>query len=164
VGLVYLMIAAMICLGLAAPRAGATFLNVADAEELVDDRPKLFRSALFVIVAGLALLLLALARAPGFAEGVVAPGVAVVAIAILLLTSAATFPWMKYYDELDRQLGLEGGTWALLIACAIFFPWAALDAMGWSAPMTSIDVIAVLAASLIAGSFVVAGKRGMMVR
>ena len=56
--------------------------------------------------------------------------------------------------EFDRQLGLEGGSWAFLIACAILLPWAALDALGWNVSLSPIDVIAVLAASLIGGSFV----------
>ena len=164
VGLVYLLTTVMIGFGLAAPRAGARLLNVGDAEELLDDRPKLLRSALYMGWAGVTLMLVALARSPGFAAGPVAPGVALAALAVLLVGSVASFRWLRVYDEFDRQLGLEGGSWAFLIACAILLPWAALDALGWNASLSPIDVIAVLAASLIGGSFVAVGKRGMMVR
>lgn len=164
VGLIYLLMTAMIGFGLAAPRAGAKLLNVDDAEELADDRPKLLVSTLYMALAGLTLILIALARAPGFAGGVVAPGIALAALAILLLVSLLSYRWLRAYDEFDRQLGVEGGCWAFLIACAILLPWAALDALGWNVPLSAIDVISVLAASLIAGSFAAVGARGMMVR
>lgn len=164
VGLIYLLVTMMIGFGLAAPRAGAKLLNVDDAEELVDDRPKLLGSALYMGLAGLTLILIALARAPGFAAGPIVPGIAVAALAILLIASILSFRWLRVYDEFDRQLGIEGGSWAFLIACAILLPWGTLDALGWAVPLSSIDVISVLAASLIGGSFAAVGARGMMVR
>lgn len=164
IGLVFVLIAAMIGFGLAAPRAGAKVLNVGDAEELVDDRPKLLSSALYMGWIGVTLVLLAIARTPDFTGGIVAPGVALAALAILIVVSLLSYYWMRSYDEFDRQLGLEGASWAFLIAAAILLPWAAFDALGWNAPLGSLDVIAVLAVSLIAGSFVAVAKRGMMVR
>lgn len=164
VGLVYLLMTAMMAFGLVAPRAGAKLLNVDDAEELVDDQPKLIRSIFYMTVVGLALILLALARGPGFPEGVVAPGVGLGAVVALLLASLWSFGWMRYYDELDLQMGVEGGAWAFLIACGVLIPWAALDALGWGVSLTSIDVVTVLAVSLLLGCFVAIGKRGMMVR
>lgn len=164
VGLIYLLVTMMIGFGLAAPRAGAKLLNVDDAEELVDDRPKLLGSALYMGLAGLTLILISLAQAPGFANGPIVPGIAVAALAILLIASILSFRWLRVYDEFDRQLGIEGGSWAFLIACAILLPWGMLDALGWAVPLSSIDVISVLAASLIGGSFAAVGARGMMVR
>lgn len=164
VGLVFLLIGAMVGFGLAAPQAGAKVLNVGDAEELVEDRPKLLLSTLYMGWIGVTLALLALARTPDFTAGIVAPGVALAALAILLFASLLSYRWMRSYDEFDRQLALEGGAWAFLIACAVLLPWAAFDALGWNVPLGSLDVIAVLAASLIAGSFVAVAKRGMMVR
>lgn len=164
VGLIYLLVTIMIGLGLAAPRAGAKLLNVDDAEELVDDRPKLLGSALYMGLIGLTLILIALAQAPGFDLGPVAPGVALAALAVLLIASLLSFRWFRIYDEFDRQLGVEGGSWAFLIACAVLLPWGALGALGRAAPMSAIDVMSVLAASLMGGSFVAIGKRGMMVR
>ena len=164
IGLIFVLIGAMVGFGLAAPRAGAKVLNVGDAEELVEDRPKLLSSALFMGGIGATLLLLALARAPDFAAGIVAPGIAVAALAVLIVASLLSVYWMRSYDEFDRQLGLEGASWAFLIACAVLLPWAALGALGWAPPLGGLTVIAVLAASLITGSFVAVGKRGMMVR
>lgn len=164
IGILFVLISAMIGFGLAAPRAGAQVLNVGDAEELVEDRPKLLSSALYMGWIGVTLLLLALARTPDFAAGIVAPGVALAALAVLIAVSLLSWYWMRSYDEFDRQLGLEGASWAFLIACAVLLPWAAFDALGWNAPLASLDVIAVLAVALIAGSFVAVAKRGMMVR
>lgn len=164
VGLTYLLIAAMIGFGLMSPRAGAKVLNVEDAEELIDERPKLLRSALYMAILGLALMLLAIARAPGFAEGVVPATVALAAVLLVLLVSLVSTLWMKVYDELDWQIGLEGGAWAFLLAAGVLLPWAALDALGWNPPLGSLDVVTVLAVSLVAGSFIAVGKRGMMVR
>jgi hypothetical protein len=164
IGLVFVLVGAMVGFGLAAPRAGAKLLNVGDAEELVEDRPKLLSSALYMGWIGVTLLLLALARTPDFAAGIVAPGVALAALAVLMVVSLLSYTWMRSYDEFDRQLGLEGASWAFLIAAGVLLPWAAFDALGWNAPLASLDVIAVLAISLIAGSFVAVARRGMMVR
>lgn len=164
IGLVYLLIGVMIGLGLMVPRAGAKVLNVEDAEELVDARPKLLRSTLYMAVLGLALMLLAVARGPGFAEGLVPPFVALAAVALLLLLSLAWVFWMGGYDELDRQMGTEGAAWAFLLAAGVLFPWAALDAVGWNLPLRSFDVLTVLAVSLLGGSFIAVGKRGMLMR
>lgn len=164
IGLVFVLVGAMVGFGLAAPRAGAKVLNVGDAEELVEDRPKLLSSALYMGWIGVTLVLLALARTPDFAAGIVAPGVALAALAVLMVVSLLSYTWMRSYDEFDRQLGLEGASWAFLIAAGVLLPWAALDALGWNAPLGPLDVIAVLAISLIAGSFVAVAKRGMMVR
>lgn len=163
-GVMYLLIAVMIGLGLAAPRTGAKVLNVDDAEELVDERPKLIRSILYMAVLGAALMLLGVARSPDFAAGLVAPGVALAAMALLFLLSLVSFLWMKYYDELDRQMGLEGGAWAFFLSAGVLLPWAALDALGWNARLNALDVITVLSVSLLAGSFIAVGRRGMMVR
>lgn len=164
IGLVFVLIGAMVGFGLAAPRAGAKVLNVGDAEELVEDRSKLLSSALYMGWIGVTLVSLALARTPDFAAGIVAPGVALAALAVLMVASLFSYTWMRSYDEFDRQLGLEGASWAFLIAAAVLMPWAACDALGWNAPLGPFDVIAVLAVSLIAGSFVAVAKRGMMVR
>ncbi|WP_260581047.1 hypothetical protein [Sphingopyxis sp. PET50] len=51
----------------------------------------------------------------------------------------------------------------MLLGWLVLVPWAAAAAFGWAA-LTAIDVIAVLAATLLLGSFVAIGKRGMMVR
>lgn len=164
IGLVFLLVGAMVGFGLAAPRAGAKLLNVGDAEELVEDRPKLLSSALYMGWIGVTLVSLALARTPDFAAGIVASGVALAALAVLIVASLLSYYWMRSYDEFDRQLGLEGASWAFLIAAGVLLPWAGFDALGWNASLGPFDVIAVLAISLIAGSFVAVAKRGMMVR
>lgn len=164
IGLVYILIAAMTGFGVVAPQAGAKLLNVEDPEELVEERAKLGRSALYMMIAGITLVLIALARAPGFADGPVAPAVAMIAVGCLLLFSIFTYRWMRLFDELDWQIGIEGGSWAFMIAFAILLPWSAIGTFGWSAAPTPIDMLTILASSLIGGSFIVAAKRGLMVR
>lgn len=161
-GLIYLLIAAIIGFGLAAPRAGAKVLNVQDAEDLVDQRPKLLVSLLYMAVLGLALMLLALARGPGFAGGPVPSAVALAGMAVLLAASLASILWMRVYDELDRQMGIEGGAWAFFIAAGVLIPWSTLDTLGWNVPLRPLDVVTVLAAALLAGSFAAVGRRGML--
>ncbi|WP_260581048.1 hypothetical protein [Sphingopyxis sp. PET50] len=108
IGVIYLLMTAMIGFGLAAPRAGAKLLNVADAEELVEERANLGMSAAFTAALGLTLMLVALARAPGFAAGIVPGGVAMAAVLLLFAAATLTWRWQKRYDELSQQLGLEG--------------------------------------------------------
>ena len=45
-GLTYVLIGLIVALGLASPKAGAKFLNVEDAEEIREEGPKLWLSAL----------------------------------------------------------------------------------------------------------------------
>lgn len=164
VGLFYVLISAMLGFGLVAPGAGAKVLNVADAEELIDERPKLLRSILLMLVFGLAFMLLALSRGPDFAEGPVSSAVGLAALVAVFLISVVSFRWMGLYDELDFQLGYEGSAWAFFIAAVILIPWAALDALGWNVTLQPLDVVTVMAVALVAGPFAVIAKRGMMVR
>jgi hypothetical protein len=164
VGIIYVLIAAFLGFGLAAPRAGAKLLNVADADELREERSNLSLSALFMGGLGIALVLLALARAPGFAAGPVGPGAAMaVLVAVLTVGIVATWRMRGRMDELNHQLGLEGGAWAFGLSALMLILWGAAAAVGW-AVLTAIDVIAVLAAMMLLGSFVAIGLRGMMTR
>ena len=165
VGLVYMLMGAMVGFGVAAPRAGAAVLNVADAEELRDDRANLVFSVLVTTLLGATLLLLAVARGPGFAAGVVAPDVAFGALVLLLVGgAAASWAWRDRFDELGRQLGLEGASWAFYLSWVILFVWGAADFLGLGARLTAIDAVTVTAATLLLGSFVAIGRRGMMTR
>ncbi|WP_144037929.1 hypothetical protein [Sphingopyxis sp. KK2] len=165
VGLIYLLIAAMVGFGVAAPRAGAKVLNVADAEELRDDRANLLFSTIVMALLGATLLLLALARGPGFAAGVVSAGVAFATLALMLAGGAlASWLWRDRFDELGRQLGLEGASWSFYVSWIVLTVWGAADFLGLGATLTAIDAVTVSAAALLLGSFVAIGRRGMMVR
>ena len=165
VGLVYALMAALVGFGLAAPRAGAKLLNVADAEELREERRGMMRSTVTMAALGAALVLLALARGPCFAAGVVP---ADVAMGVLLIVFAAgvvaSWRWRNDFDELNHQLGLEGCFWAFCLSWVLLTLWGAADFLGWGAVLTPIDVVTTLSAMMLLGAFVAIGRRGMMTR
>ena len=164
VGLAYLLMAAMVGFGLAAPRAGAQLLNVGDAEELREERAGMMLSVVTMGAIGLVLTLLALASAPGFA-GPVPAGLALGALVLATVGGViASWAWRDRYDELNRQLGLEGCFWAFCLSWVLLTLWAAADFLGFGAALTPVDVITTLAAMMLLGSFVAIGRRGMMSR
>ncbi|MDO9362561.1 MAG: hypothetical protein Q7T60_06515 [Sphingopyxis sp.] len=166
VGLVYGLMAALVGFGLAAPRAGATLLNVADADELREERSGMLLSVLVMGALALAFFLLALARGPGFAAGPVSATAAMGVLLIVLVGGAfASWRWQGAYDELNRQLGLEGCAWAFGLSWLLLTLWAAADFLGWGVvALTPIDVVTTLAAMMLVGAFVAIGRRGMMTR
>lgn len=165
VGLIYAMMAAFVGFGLAAPRVGAALLNVADAEELREERRGMAQSMLVCGGFGLTLILLAIARGPAFPAGAVPGGLAMAALAVLLIASAV-LSWRGWgrFDELSRLLGLEGCMWGFCLSWMILTPWAAADFLGWGLRLTPIDVVTTLSAMILLGAFVAIGRRGMMTR
>lgn len=165
VGVVYALVAGMVGFGVAAPRVGAKVLNVADAEELRDDRANLIFSTVAMALLALTFLLLALAQGPDFAAGIVPAPVAMAALLLMLAGGGiASWLWNDRFDELGRQLGLEGAAWAFYLSSTILTLWAAADYLGLGATLTPVDVVTVPAAMLLLGAFVAVGRRGMMVR
>lgn len=165
VGLVYGLMAALVGFGLAAPRAGAALLNVADADELREERRGMLLSVLVMAALALAFIMLALARGPGFAAGPVSATAAMAVLLIVFVGGAfASWRWQGAYDELNRQLGLEGCAWAFGLSWVLLTLWAAADFLGWGLTLTAIDVVTTLAAMMLVGAFVAIGRRGMMTR
>lgn len=165
VGVVYALMAALVGFGLAAPRAGAVLLNVGDADELRDERRGMIRSTVTMAAIGLVLVLLALARGPGFAVGPVPPGVAMGLLLVAFSGGAiASWRWRNDFDELNHQLGLEGCFWAFCLSWALLTLWGAADFLGWGVTLMPIDVVTTLSAMMLIGAFVAIGRRGMMTR
>ncbi|MHA4835210.1 hypothetical protein [Sphingopyxis sp. MSC1_008] len=165
VGVVYALMAALVGFGLAAPRAGAALLNVGDADELRDERRGMIRSTVTMAAIGLVLVLLALARGPGFAAGPVPPGVAMGLLLVAFSGGAiASWRWRNDFDELNHQLGLEGCFWAFCLSWALLTLWGAADFLGWGVTLMPIDVVTTLSAMMLIGAFVAIGRRGMMTR
>ena len=165
VGLVYGLMAALVGFGLAAPRAGATLLNVADADELREERRGMLMSVLVMGALAFAFIMLALARGPGFAAGPVSATAAMAVLLIVFVGGAfASWRWQGAYDELNRQLGLEGCAWAFGLSWLLLTLWAAADFLGFGMTLTAIDVVTTLAAMMLVGAFVAIGRRGMMTR
>lgn len=165
VGLVYVMMAALVGFGLAAPRAGAHLLNVGDADELHDERAGMMTSVVTMGAIGTVLMVLAVARAPGFDAGLIPAGAAMGALMAALVGGVvASWAWRNRYDELNRQLGLEGCFWAFCLSWVLLTLWAAADFLGLGFALTPIDVVTTLAAMMLLGSFVAIWRRGMMSR
>ena len=163
VAILYLLMAAFVGFGLAAPRTGARLLNVADADELREERAGMGRSVIVMSAIGAALL--ALARTPSFPTGPV-PAQAAAAVLALVIAGgvAASWAWRRQYDELNRQLGIEGGYWAFGLSWIGLTLWGAADFLGLGPALTAIDVVTTLAAMMLVGAFVAIGRRGLMMR
>lgn len=158
VGIVYFLTGAFVGLGLLAPRAGAKVLNVEDAEELTEMRPQLTRSATSFLLSGTLLVLLS-ASGPG---GTVNDALALSATALVIVVSAVlTWQIRRDYDELWRQLSNESAATTLMFLMPALLVWGVLAHLG-RLPFTPLGVVALLAALVLAGTFVAAGRRGML--
>lgn len=157
-GVSYVLIGLLVAVGLVAPSAGARFLNVEDAEEIREERPKLGSSALSCVLTGCFLLVLALSGG-----GVIAAGAAL-AIAVLCLGGMIVLGWisMKRYDELTRQMGQEASAWAFYATLLLFGGWAALAQLGFTAWVDPLGFVASLAMLQLVAIFVAVARRGLM--
>ena len=165
VGFIYILIGAMVGFGAMMPSAGAKLLNVEDAEELRDQRGMLSLSLVVMLAIGGSLMVIALAQAPGRPGGVIDP---VWAFGLLVAAIAGTslLGWLAdaRYDELDKQLSIEGTAYGFGFSLLVLVPWGAAAHLGLGVRLLPIDMISTLAAMFLFGIFWAVGRRGMMVR
>ena len=159
-GVIYIVTGLSVAFGLAAPRAGALFLNVEDADELREEGGKLGPAALVMILTGAFLMILALS---GGEPGLMSRKTGLVA-AFLCLAGIAIGGWVsvKRYDELMRRLGLEAASLTLQLGMLAVAAWAALAHLGqvsWISPLALVSGYALLQ---LFASFVVVGRHGML--
>ena len=158
-GLIYTIMGVGVGLGAMAPRQGAVFLNVEDADEIREQRRSLAPSAIACILVGV--FLLALAVAPiGQAEDRTLWAAA--AGACLLGVVALSIATRSRTDELMRQLSLESSALTLHVALVVLAVWAMLAQLGYAAWLTPLSLIAGLALLYLASIFWVATRKGMM--
>jgi hypothetical protein len=163
VGLVYVLMGLFVGLGVLAPRAiGQRMLNVADAEEIVEERSSMGGSALTCITIGAALALLAYSTV----EGANAPVTAVTAFWIMLaLLAAGTFVsiamWRRF-DELWRRLTIDTSAIAGNILLGVCVVWGGAAAAGLAPGPQPLDLVAAAFAILLLATFIAVGRRGMM--
>jgi hypothetical protein len=159
VGLIYAAMGLFVGLGLLFPGLGAKVLNVADRDDLSDQRAMLVGSAVSCTVLGAALLLVALSGPQGLVPGALA--VSALAFALVLLAAVTVLQW-RLYDELMRGVSLE----ASAILAGIVFPvvalWAALAHSGQAAPLDPLGLIALLSGAMLLATFIAAGRRGLL--
>lgn len=159
VGMMIGVMGGFVGFGLVFPALGAKLLNVADRDDLADQRAMLTGSAINCLVLGAALMLVALSGP----QGVVPGGVAVGALAFsMLLMAAITMSQWRLYDELMRSVSLEASAWMAGIMFPAITLWAALVHVGQAAPINPLGLIALMMAAMLLATFIATGRRGML--
>ena len=159
-GLIYALIGLSVAFGLIAPRAGARFLNVEDAEELREEGPKLKIGAAASVLMGAFLLVLGLTS-----SGSLGREPALILLALCLAGAIVlTLIGRNRTDELTRQISLEASALTLQLALLATAAWAALaelDYVEWISPLGLLSGLALL--QLVA-VFVVSAPKGLLLR
>jgi hypothetical protein len=159
VGAMYAVMGLFVGLGVAIPSLGARMLNVADHDDLADQRAMLTGSAVCCISLGLALMLLAYSGPESEIPSALAIGALAVALSIYVGVTVAQW---RLYDELMRGLWLESSAIMAGIAFPAISLWAALAHNGLLAPIDPLGLIAGLAGSMLLATFIAVGRRGLL--
>lgn len=159
VGLIYLLTALGVGAGLVSPRLGAQFLNVENAEELKEQRRMLALSACGMVSWGLMLFVLAASGPTGALPALTALGILGALLAAVLALAAAQWRLM---DELLRRTSSEGGNFAYYLTLLFGGGWALLAYLGFVAGPGHLDWITLISVATLAGTFIAAGKRGLL--
>ena len=166
VGFVYALMGLFVGLGTLAPHwFGQRMLNVADAEEIVEERSVMGSSALSCLILGAALMLLghAVAADAAGAAALVSPATAFWILLVVLAGFTAASLWMwRRFDELWRRLTVDVSaiTGNLLLAVAVI--WGGGAAAGLFAGPQPLDLVSIAFGALLFACFAAAGWRGMM--
>lgn len=159
VGLIYVVTATGVGAGLVSPRLGAQFLNVENAEELREQRRVLALSVGGMIAWGSILFVLA-ASGPG---GRLSAALALTSIAVLLtvVIALALAQW-RQMDELLHRTTSEGGNLSYYLTLLLGGGWTILAYLGFVTGPGHLDWITLFSVAGLAGTFVAAGKRGLL--
>lgn len=161
-GTCYLIIGLIVAIGLIAPGAGARFLNVEDSDEIREERPKLKTSTLVFFLTGFFLLLLAMSAAGSV---LLSPGAtAVLAIGCLAGILIAGWLGSKHSDELTVQMGQEASSISFQVAMLAIGGWAVFAMLGKATSIDPLALLASLALLQLFVTFVVIGRRGLLIR
>lgn len=159
-GLSYIFIGLLVGLGTLAPAAGARFLNVEDAEEIIEQRPSIGPGAIATVLIGLFLLILAFA--PALTASVNPAFLALAALGCLAGAILIGFITRGRADELSRQVSLEASALALHISLVVVGVWAALARLGYAGWTSPLGLVSGLALLELVAIFWILGKRGLM--
>lgn len=161
VALVYLLMGVMTGLGALAPRAGAHFLNVEDADELREERAALIPSALGCVLLAGGLAALALGGAGGALE---AGAALAIFLAASILGAWLSVRTLRASDELMRQLMSDSAALGFYALFTVLGGWAALAHLGFVPAPAMLDVVTLFYALTLVACFWVIGRRGMLNR
>jgi hypothetical protein len=165
-GFVLFIVGAMIAVmgvfvgfGLVFPALGAKLLNVADRDDLADQRAILTGSAISCMALGAALMLVALSGP----EGPVPGSVAIVALACsMVLMVVITIAQWRYYDEMMRNVSLEASAWMAALLFPAIMLWATAVHIGQVAAIDPLALIGLLAVTMLLATFIATGRRGLL--
>lgn len=162
-GIIYVLMGLFVGIGALVPGAGAKFLNVEDADEILAERKSIGPGAIGALLIGL--MLMALALTPGGNQpGAISPDTALAIAAVCVAGLLAVGWWVRgKVDEFNCQLGIESSAIAMNATLLLFGGWAALAHVGYVQWITPLGLLAGLALLELAAIFWVVGKRGMLV-
>lgn len=159
VGMLYVFTALATGFGVLSPKAGATFLNVEDAEELREQRAMLGLSSIGLAAFGLVLMVAAFAGP----VGPIPPVTVLFAIGVLMIGAAiASIASWRRQDELMHAVGREAGTMAFYLLLLVGGGWALLAHLELATGPAALDWLTMIWALLLVASFIVIGRRGML--
>lgn len=159
VGLVYGLTGLIVVVGVASPQAGAKFLNVEDADELLEEKSTLAASGWGMIVMGLALAVIALAGDGGLVAPLPALGVFVVLMGAGTVLSIRS---MRQADELMRALTAEATQLSYYMLFFVMGSWAGLAHLRLVSAPAMLDLLTAFWALMLIATFWVAGRRGLL--
>jgi len=159
VGLIYALMALFVGLGALNPATGSKLLNVADEEELRDDRGYLAMSALACLLVGLSLVALAI----GGANGVIAPAGALAVLLLATIVMAVIWrPMQRTSDEFRRVVGAQASEVGMVLIFTVFGTWAALAQLAYAPMFTPLAFLAGCYGLVLVASYWTAWRRGML--
>lgn len=161
VGVLYLLIAIGVGVGIASPRVGARFLNVEDADELREQRRMLGYSCVAMAALSGALFVLVLAEPLGPIGGDIA---AAGAIGFLLLANVLGLIQARHTDELQRAMSRDSVASAFYLLFVVGGGWALLAHCGLVGTPAPLDWLTMFAVFLLLGCFWQVARRGLLVR
>ena len=159
VGMIYILMATAVAVGVASPSFGARFLNIEDADELRETRKSLISGAIGMLALGALLIIIVLGGEGSLLNPVPALVLAVVLLGVGVL---ASFISMRLADELMSAVSREAAAIAYYSCFACIGGWAMLAQLGFAAAPEMLDVLTLFLALVLLATFWAAGRRGLL--
>jgi hypothetical protein len=159
VGLLYLVLAMSVAVGVASPAFGARFLNVEEAEELREQRGALACSAAAMAAIGVMLIVLVLAGSGG-----IVPRSAALAAALTLSAATGLLSVMSWrrMDELMRNVSNEASSLMVYLILLVGGGWALLARLDYAPAPAPLDWLTMFFGLGLVASVVATARRGML--
>lgn len=160
--LLYALMALFVGIGTLVPGVGARTLNVADAEEIAEQRQALIVGSLSFLLVAVLLAALGLAHTPA-SSGPLPTGVATIlaggASAGLLLLAVR---YRHLGDELMRLASKEASSIMVVLLLVVIGGKSAAAQLGFTPPLAPLHFLAAFFALYLLAVFIAVGKRGLL--